>query len=647
MCGIAGFLGTDPRIVQTALDAMTAAQIHRGPDDSGQTLVPFGNRFLGLGHRRLSILDLSAAGHQPMVHPDTGDQLIFNGEIYNYLELRDALKSEGVRFAGHGDTEALLHGLSRWGAGCVPRLKGMFAFAFYNVREQSLLLARDPVGIKPLYVARIPGGGIAFASEVRAILASGAVSREWDIQAVASLLAYGAVQQPHTVFAAIRSFPPGCHQVISAQRPDDPPSPQRYWRFPDCDRSVTEDQAVERVRATVNDAVKDHLVADVPVGVFLSSGLDSSIVGMIAARHSPLMKAFTVGFADQPDMSEAPIAAETARLAGLDHHDIQITGADAEAAVVPWLESIDQPSIDGLNTYVISQAVRRAGITVALSGMGGDELFGGYASFTDVPRLRTMLRLLSWIPAPLRRAMLGAAAMRRSRAVREKLLDISGCRAHVFDLYLQRRRMMSNGQLRTLGIDARRLGLNDGFLSEAAMDGVQFSGDMIADISRLECQFYQGNMLLRDTDANGMAHGLEIRVPLLDQRVIDLACSIPGAVRLPPRGRSKHLLRKAFAPEIRPELSQLRKRGFTLPIRRWMLGPLREHCEHSLRLLKENETLQPHGVDAVWSAFLREPESPIWTRAFMLCVLGFYMGKMSPTPGTTRVTGAARCPGAT
>jgi asparagine synthase (glutamine-hydrolysing) len=575
-----------------------------------------------------------------MIHPRTGDQIVFNGEIYNFAELRDRLRADGETFAGHSDTEVLLHGLSRHGPDYIRKLRGMFAFAFFNAREQSLLLARDPVGIKPLYIARTPGG-LVFASEVRAVLASGVVPRDWDMRTIAGFLAYGAPQQPQTIFSAVRSFPAGCYQLIRADQFDGAlPPPVRYWDWPECDKTITERQAVEEIRAVMETAVKEHLVADVPVGVFLSSGLDSTIVGSLAAKHTPHLRAFTVGFADQPDMSEAPLAAETARLVGLEHVDIQITGADAAASVVPWLESIDQPSLDGHNTYVISKAVRAAGITVALSGQGGDELFGGYPTFTDVPRLRAMLRLFAWVPVPTRKALLRLASLRRPEAIRQKLLDIAGCRAQVLDLYLQRRRAMSNSQLATLGIESARLGLDDGFLTDDALGGLHFNGDRIADISRLECHFFQGNMLLRDVDCNSMAHSLEIRVPILDQRMLDLACRIPGPVRLPPGGKSKHLLRTAFADVLRPALLQQKKMGFTLPIRRWMTGPLRGLCEDALASLKSNDILRAGGIDSIWNAFLKEPESPIWTRAFSLCVLGHYMAKMTNSQLKAPVTSA-------
>ncbi len=246
MCGIAGLIAEREGVVREALSAMVSAQAHRGPDDQGMSLIPFGNRSLGLGHRRLSIQDVSMAGHQPMVHPQTADQIIFNGEIYNYPSLRRELESAGESFIGHSDTEALLYGLSRWGPAFLTRLEGMYALAFYSSASQTLLLARDPVGIKPLYLGRAPGV-VAFASEVRALLASDLFERTLRPQGLAGLLAYGAMQHPYTLFEEIRSFPPGCYQVFNASEEGRTREPVAFWKYPAADPSCDERQVVERV----------------------------------------------------------------------------------------------------------------------------------------------------------------------------------------------------------------------------------------------------------------------------------------------------------------------------------------------------------------------------------------------------------------
>ncbi len=634
MCGIAGLVHPDPSLAQSAIQKMVQCQNHRGPDDRGNALLPFGDGHLALGHNRLSIIDLSAAGHQPMVHPHTADQLIFNGEIYNFADLRKQLEAQGEQFKGHSDTEVLLHGLSRFGPDFVPRLAGMYAFAFYNAREQSLLLARDPAGMKPLYVARLEGsssGALIFASEVRAILATGLVPAQLDLRAVAGCLAYGAVQQPLTIVKNIRAFPPGSSQLLQPHGNGAASAPKKFWTFPR-PKFVTESDAVEKTKTLLDQSVRDHLVADVPVGVFLSSGLDSTIMAGLAARHSPQMRTFTVGFDDQPDLSEQALASQTAQLFGLRHENINITNADAEAAARQWLDAIDQPSMDGLNTFIISQAVRRAGITVAISGQGGDELFGGYPSFRDVPRFARLLKNSSWLPAVARASLGKLAKLGKSAAVKDKITGLLTSNGSLLQLYLQRRRMLSDPSMAALGLHARGLELDVGFMPpDAIQDAPLDAADPVWTVSALESTFYQGNTLLRDSDNNGMAHSLEIRMPLLDQRVLDFVHTIPGSVRVPNGQNNKHLLRRAFSDFLRPVLADQKKRGFHLPFKRWMQGPLRSLCEQSLAHLKSHTPLDPKGIDATWQTFLNDPESSNWSRPLTLVVLGHYLHRLNLT----------------
>jgi asparagine synthase (glutamine-hydrolysing) len=625
MCGIAGIIAESESLIRETLPRMLTCMSHRGPDDDGIEIIPFGDRFLGLGHRRLAIIDLSPAGHQPMIHPASGDQIIFNGEVYNFEELRKQFQS-GEQFRGHSDTEVMLHLLSRDGPAATARFHGMYAFAFLNRRGNRLLLARDPMGIKPLYLAATPRA-MVFASEVRSIIASGLVPAKIDPAGLASLLAYGAVQQPATFFRGISSFPPGHLLELTPQSLGrDLPSPTVFWTPPRADRSINESRAIAELQEVTPRAVADHLVADRPVGVFLSSGIDSTIIAGLAAKHTPHLRSFTVGFTDQLDLSEREPATETARLFGLRHTNIDITGTQAEATVTDWLAALDQPSMDGLNVYLISRAVRAEGIVVALSGQGGDELFGGYPSFRDVPRLRQAIRRMAILPPRVRAGAARLLAFRKPLAVREKLGDVFATRGGVLELALLRRRAMSDRQLAALGIDPRSAGLTPAFIPAGAAAMLsEDPADPTWTISLAEAMQYQGNTLLRDSDTNGMAHSLEIRVPLLDQRLVELAMRTPGDVRLPPGSATKHLLRRAFSDLIRPDLMALGKRGFTLPIRRWMIGPLRERCEAAIASLKQVGGLEPRGIDAIWNGFVAEPESPIWSRAWTLVVLGDYV----------------------
>ena len=332
MCGIAGFIGKDRDRVHRATVQMTAALAHRGPDQDGLEVHPFGDSWVGLGHRRLSFQDLSELGRNPMLHEPSGCRTIYNGEIYNFPVLRKELERRSERFKSGSDTEVMLAGIARDGPDYIKRLEGMYAFAVLDPRGPTLTLVRDSAGIKPLFVAEADGC-LLFASEVRAILAAGVVPRKISRAAVGSLLAFGSVQQPLSIFESIRMNPPGSWQTIRAKQNGwQVDSPTVWWNPPSPQTGLSTQDVISQTRDRLADAVRDHLISDVPVGVFLSAGLDSSILAGLAARVNPNIRAFTVGFADQPDFDEIGIAAETAKRFGLSHTPIRIPAADAEAA---------------------------------------------------------------------------------------------------------------------------------------------------------------------------------------------------------------------------------------------------------------------------------------------------------------------------
>jgi asparagine synthase (glutamine-hydrolysing) len=625
MCGIFGLIHPDGGTVRHALPIGTTAVAHRGPDGSGEVILPFGTGFLGLGHRRLSILELSSLGHQPMKHCRSGCYIIFNGEIYNFRRLRAHLESNGETFKSSGDTEVLLAGLVHYGPAFLEQLEGMYAFAFFDPRAATVMLARDPAGIKPLYVAK-SGAAILFSSETRSIIATGLLQPRLDPRGLAGFLAYGAVQHPLTVFKDITSLAPGSHCTIGIGpngRWREQGRAKVFWKLPRSIEAIPEAAAVHSLRIHLERAVRDHLISDVPVGLFLSSGLDSTILGGLASRHKKDLKSFTVVFEDEPDLNEQRLAAETARLFQFNHTELTVPSSMANGALRDWFAVLDQPSIDGLNVYIISRAVREQNIKVALTGLGADELFGGYPSFRDVPRLWSLARLLHPLPAEMRRKLARIAMVGQSGPARSKLCDMLGGNGSLRSLCLQRRRLMSNLQLRRLGHTASDLGLDEDFLTpQAAPDTDADTHDPVRVISQVEFRLYQGNMLLRDADVNGMACGMELRVPFLDQRLLNFALGLPGLVRRPRRAAQKCLLRKAFPGLLRPNILKQRKRGFSLPIARWMVGPLRTKCQEALSALNDSRVLDPSGVNAVWNQFLAEPESPMWSRAFALVVLG-------------------------
>lgn len=627
MCGLAGILMTASRAgdIQPRLDAMLDSIRHRGPDDSGSIVLPWGDNVIALGHRRLAILDVSPLGRQPMAHTGSGCQLVFNGEIYNFQRLRRELEAAGDHFRGRGDTEVLLAGLVRYGTPFLARLEGMFALAFWDPREPCLILARDHAGIKPLYLAD-HGTGWAFASECRALVRCGLVSQAIDRQATAGLLAYGAVPEPLTIFEEIRALP----QATSLRL--EPISgggwrmgrPVPYWDYPRVQIPQAPRDVIPRIRELVQNAVSDHLVADVPVGIFLSGGVDSTIVAAAAAKTASGICSFTVACDEHADFSEAPAAEATARELGLRHTTIPVGNDQAESSLRQWLADQDQPSVDGLNVYIISQAVRRCDIKVALCGLGADELFGGYASFRDVPRIHSLMRRAAWLPRPVRSLAAQSLSVGRTASYRQKLVDLARGSGSVRSLCLGRRRLMPDVDLQRLGLDHRQLELTPDYLPYASNSSLELEGrDLIHDVSMMESRFYQTNTLLRNADITSMAHGLELRVPFLDRRLLEGVQALPGSVRMPAGARGKYLLHAAFPDWIRPALRNQVKRGFSLPIRRWMLGPLRDWCQQ--RIARSGEILETSGAERIWRQFMAEPDSTAWARAFTLCVLADYL----------------------
>jgi asparagine synthase (glutamine-hydrolysing) len=633
MCGIAGVIGRDRDRVRDATSRMTAALAHRGPDADGVEVLPFGSSWVGLGHRRLAIQDLSPLGRNPMRHVPSGCWITYNGEVYNFPKLRADLERDGEQFKSGSDTEVVLAGITRHGPSFIKRLEGMYAFALFDPRgpNPSVTIVRDPAGIKPLYVAQ-QGGFFLFASEVRAILAAGFVPRRISKAAVGGMLAFGSIPQPLTIFDAIRMNPPGSWQSIHATEASWTADTPTVWWKPPSPETPSGD-VVSETRRHLDQAVRDHLISDVPVGVFLSAGLDSSVIAGYAAKCSPSIRTFTVGFGDQPDFDEIGIAAETAKRFGLPHTPIRIPGQDAEATAAEWFAMADQPSMDGLNTFVISKAIRSEGIKVALCGLGADELFGGYPSFRDVPKLQSLSRKVGWLPSSARRAVAGVLTATKPAVVRQKLFDMLSGASTAGRLALHRRRVMSDRQFSEFGLSAGDCGLTSDWLPPEAEAWIPDErADLGWAVSVVESRFYQTNVLLRDSDANGMAHALEIRVPFLDQRLLNFAHRLPGAVRFPPDKPPKALLREAAAEILHEDLLKRPKTGFTLPLRRWMTGPLRSTCELGLKSLKETGLVQPGGVDTVWNAFLADPESQVWSRALALVVLGDYLRRHLAIP---------------
>jgi asparagine synthase (glutamine-hydrolysing) len=639
MCGIAGIIGRIGDANKAALRRMSDAMAHRGPDGEGTWVSSPDERGTGvlLAHRRLAILDLSPAGAQPMIDPVRGTAIAFNGEVYNYVTLRERLVAEGQRFASTGDTVVVLRKLSLEGPAAVSALRGMFALAYFDPDERTLLLARDPLGMKPLYVARNPdregGWTLAFASEVRALLASGLIaSPRLDPRAVASVAWNGFVTSPATAVAGVESLLPGELRVY-----DGAGSPQRsefHWNA--APRGAgTADEA--EVASVLREGVRLHLASDVPLGVFLSSGIDSSAVANLAQRAAGRpVHTFTLAFED-PELNEGTHAREIARAIGSDHREILLTESRFVDHLEKALDALDQPTFDGLNSYYVAQAVREAGFKVALVGTGGDELFGGYASFRFLPVLGAWSRRARLLPLGLRVAAARAVATvlaPRGGAVPPqtrwaKLPDLVSRGENVLGLYqLAYALFLPKFQEELLALgegggspDAH---LVDGLPAclreriEAETRGRSFRSAL----SVAEERLFLGERLLRDSDAASMAVSLELRLPLVDQVLFQAVDRLPDAQRFLPPGR-KAMLRRIGLEGLPSVLFERPKRGFVLPFDRWIRRSLGAVMDETLRdpALVAPTGLDPATVRRLGEAFRAGARGMYWSRLWAIYVL--------------------------
>ena len=587
MCGIAAWFGTTGPCGSLDLKLIS----HRGPDSHGTWDSP--DHGVWFGHTRLAFRDLSPAGAQPMVDPLTGNVIIFNGEIYNDPALRKELASHSIAWKGSSDTETLLHGYRIWGAEMVRKIKGMFAFLIYDAATGSLFGARDRLGIKPLYLARTPHG-LLFASEVRILLDK--VGRRISPDGIAGYLRWGACPEPALLFEGIESLP-AAHYFHATK--DGSLTVRSYW-CPGGAVSVSPGEAIETVRALLEESVEGHLLSDVPVASFLSGGIDSSIITAMAAQKlgTPI-RTFSVGFS-HAKYDETGIAGEVARRYGTDHCRIELTDAQIIASVTESVSLMDLPSVDAINTYIVSKAVTQRGVKVALSGLGGDELFGGYPSFNDVPKLLAFSRLPGFA-----RALVGSFSKNGDR-----LAEIPTSTAGAIALW--RRAFWTEAQIRKAGLPVP---------ARPAIDEHGLRDDY-ARISWAELSGYMRHLLLRDSDQMSMAVALELRVPFLDHELVDYVLSLPASIKRSGDG-TKPLLVKATADLLPKSVYDRPKQGFVLPMAEWMRGPLAAFVSAGLSELKRGGILEPRSVTDSETAF--NSGRLHWTRLWELVVLGHYL----------------------
>jgi asparagine synthase (glutamine-hydrolysing) len=561
MCGIAAVLG-DPAVI--GFDVIAARLLvglrHRGPDHEETWLGEVGpGRALCLLHTRLAILDLSPAGQQPMTDPETGNVIVFNGEIYNFAELRSELRKRDTnyQFRSTSDTEVLLRGYAAWGTEMLKRLDGMFAFVLYDRRRGTLLVARDHIGIKPLYYVELRNGGLAFASEIRALMGAGLCSRQIDPIGMASFLRTGAVEEPATICRGVFAFPPGAWSEISLKAPGRP-VPIGYWR-PECfltGRSEGNDHA-----ALLKATVREQLVADVPVGLFLSAGIDSTVLAAIASSIAPGdLQAFTIRSGEGTD-DEADLAAATASRLGVRHMIEPLAAARAEAWVLDGVAAMDQPSSDGINSYLISRVSREKGMTAVLAGTGADELHGGYPHFASLPRWRNPV--MGFFADA---ALIPGLRLAKQATAAERFELIRAAGPSIGAMLAEKRRYFTPSWIAKYAPHWSDVGgqyvpsMNE---PVGARDAI-----MIGELSG-----YLRNMLLRDSDWATMANAQELRVPYLGRRYMEFVLGLPWSEKARRgNGPNKPLLSREIPGNLH-EVARRPKTGFELDYPGMLSGP--------------------------------------------------------------------------
>jgi asparagine synthase (glutamine-hydrolysing) len=630
MCGIAGLLGVEPDLARPAADRMLAALRHRGPNDEGVEHLPNpvgAGPPLVLVHTRLAILDLSAAGHQPMPDPSVPGParpwVVFNGEIYNFEDVRDELAAGGLVTRTGTDTEVILLAHRRWGPDAVERFRGMFAYALTDPSRRQVRFVRDRLGIKPLYFLRPPGGGLLFASEVRALLAAGPelAPRRLDPKAVEAFLAQGVVYGGDAHLLGARALGPG--EVLTTDWSGRPVWARRYWQVPvPAGPRPTRPAAVAELGRTLREAVRQHLIADVPVGVFLSGGVDSTAITTLATELSrDPVRTVSIGF-DQATHDETGAAEEFARELGTDHRTVRLTGDVVRGELDRLLAAMDVPTTDGVNTFYAARAARDAGVTVALSGLGGDEVFGGYQTFRDIPRAR---RLMGLFPG---REMAGPAfrwlGKRLGSRAGAKLAEALARPGDPVHLYLLRREVFLPAERRLLmplppGSDPVT-GVPPETLAE--LREACAGRDPENQVSALELTGYMRHTLLRDSDVFSMAQGLELRVPLVDHRLVELVAPLPGAWKRF-GGLPKPLLLEAAGPRLPKKVGRLPKRGFMFPWEHWFRGDLSPAVEERLtdRGVWAAVGIDPSGPGKLWGRFRRGDPTVTGFQVLALTVL--------------------------
>jgi len=607
MCGICGAINFNDNAI---VDRMNRHLTHRGPDDTGI----WQEGMACLGHTRLAIIDTSDAGHQPMSNEDGSIYITHNGEIYNFQILKKELQILGHRFRSHTDTEVIIHLYEEFGERCLDKLRGMFSFAIWDSRSNKLFAARDRIGIKPFFYCLIDGKFI-FSSELRAILSSGVINKNINFNAAGGYFNYGCVQAPHTMIEGVLQLEGAHYLVFEGGRM----AITRYWEPSSTDSLRAfkkEEEYAYEIKLILDEAVRIRMVSDVPVGAFLSGGIDSSAIAALMQKNSSNpIKTFSVIF-EERNYDEREFSNSVAGMLGTDHRQVLLKREDVINTIPSVFDAMDEPSIDGFNTFIISRAVKNAGIKVALSGLGGDELFAGYPSFRILPRIAAILKFADYIPKNLRSSLFNRLSLAaKSRKELKLYFSLLKC-SNINELYMMQRAVFLPHEVREILPLAN--GRGEGYGSRARY----MTTDLINRLSLLELDGYLQNMLLQNTDRMSMANSLEARVPFLDHLLVEKILQIPGKMKVA-GNYPKGLLVKAMKGLLPNDIYDRPKMGFVLPFDLWMKDKLKDYFESTFakNSLKTVSILNHQKILRIWKHFLNGTE--LYNYSSILCLASF------------------------
>lgn len=614
MCGIAGIFFKGKTTENGIIERMTQSMAHRGPDACGY----YQSQNISFGHKRLSIIDVDACSNQPMSDSTGRYHIVFNGEIYNFKEIRN--KIADYPYSSNGDTETILAAYIKWGPSSVAYLEGMFAFAIWDNHKQELFVTRDRLGVKPFYYYK-SDTLFLFASEIRSLLSSGLVPRKVNLQSVSEFLQFQSVTQPYSVISSVNSLEAGYYRIISNTRDE----LVKYWQIteslmePDFDKT--------RVKTKVHDlllrSVERRMVSDVPIGAFLSGGIDSSaVVGLMASISKEPVNTFTIGFHEKK-FNESQFADIIAKKFSTRHQTIMLRPEAFLEELIPALDSMDTPSGDGINSYVVSKAIRSTGITVALSGVGGDELFAGYPFFKQYMRLKKWGGIWNLLN-PLRKTVAAVIQNREGSKFDRYIAILNAKSADIATFYPSFRQIISN---RTL-VKLTNLPGGDKSIISQSLNSLKPQLEkfpLLSQVSIAEYLGYTKNTLLNDMDQMSMAVSLEVREPFFDHHLIEYVLNIPDELKR--SSYPKQLLVESLGDLLPNEIVHRKKQGFLFPWNEWMKGELRQFCESQIHSISTRDFIRKEELQSHWKKFLNGEPSVNWMEIWLFVVLEYWLQK--------------------